>query len=62
MGHQGLWLECLLLIDDEHKYRAAILEALGRQRQEDPWGLLTDQSSILAGFQASERPCLKKAK
>jgi len=31
----------------------------GRHRQEEPWGLLTRQSSLVGEYQVSEKMCLK---
>lgn len=34
------------------------IPALGRQRHEDPWGSLANQSDLLGELQANKRPCL----
>lgn len=37
-----------------------VIPALGRKKQEDPWGSLASQASLLDKFQDNERPCLNK--
>lgn len=41
---------------------ALIILALVRWRQEDPWGSLANQSSLIDELQDSEKPCLKRRK
>lgn len=34
-----------------------VVQARGTRRPADPWSLLTNQSSLLAQFEASEKEC-----